>query len=46
MDPAFERIYMRNAPVAHYAYGVLAQGMHDYGLGDRIGVKSNVPRIS
>ena len=26
---------MRNAP-AHYAYGVIAQGMHDHGLEDRV----------
>ena len=45
MDPAFERLYMRNAPVAHYAYGVIAQGMHDYGLADRVCVMSNVANI-
>ena len=45
MDPVFERLYMRNAPVAHYAYGVIAQGMHDYGLGERVCVKSNVVNI-
>ena len=45
MDPAFERLYMRSAPVAHYAYGVAAQGMRDYGLGDRVCVKSNVANI-
>ena len=45
MDPAFERLYMRSAPVAHYAYGVVAQGMRDYGLGDRMCVKSNVANI-
>jgi len=45
MDPAFERIYMRNAPVAHYAYGVVAQGMYDWGLGGRMYVKSNVANI-
>src|SRR5918996_3087606 len=45
MAPAFERVYMRNAPVAHYSYGVLAQGMNDWGLGNRMCVKSNVANI-
>ena len=45
MDPAFERLYMRNAPAAHYAYGVIAQGMHDHGLADRVCVMSNVANI-
>ena len=45
MDPAFERLYMKNAPVAHYAYGVIAQGLHDYGLADRMCVMSTVANI-
>jgi hypothetical protein len=42
MDPAFERVYMQNAPVAHYSDGVVVQGLNDSGLGNRVCVKSNV----
>ena len=42
MDPAFERLYMRSVAAAHYAYGVIAQGMHAYGLDDYVVVQSNI----
>ncbi len=45
MHPVFERLYMRNTPAAHYAYGGIAQGMYDYGLGDRVCVKSNIANM-
>jgi hypothetical protein len=46
MDPAFEQLYMRNTSAAHYAYGVIAQGMHDHGLDSFMCVKSNVASIA
>ncbi len=45
MHPVLERLYMRNAPPAHYAYGGVAQGMYDYGLGDCMLVKSNLSGV-
>jgi hypothetical protein len=45
MEPAFERLYLRNVQPAHYAYGTITQGIHDYGLGDRVCVKSCVANL-
>jgi hypothetical protein len=45
MEPAFERIYMKNVQPAHYDYGTIAQGMHDHGLTDGLCVKNCVANI-
>jgi hypothetical protein len=42
MEPAFERLYMQSVIPAHYAYGTIAQGMHDHWPAGRVCVKSNV----